>query len=76
VTTSVTDGGALSWLQPHPNGNMLETYSIERATGNGAFGAIGTVAYSSTCRCRFTPTRVVRRRQRIAIVCACSVAWA
>jgi hypothetical protein len=49
VTTSVTDAEViLSWLQPHPNGNVLETYSIERATGAGAFGAIGTVTYSST----------------------------
>jgi hypothetical protein len=48
ATTSVTDSNVvLSWLQPHPNGNTLETYSIERATGNGAFGAIGTVAYSA-----------------------------
>jgi hypothetical protein len=49
VTTSVTDTEVrLSWLQPHPNGNVLETYSVERATGNGAFGAVGTVPFSST----------------------------
>jgi hypothetical protein len=49
VSTSVTNKEVrLSWLQPHPNGNVLETYSVERATGTGAFSAIGAVPYSST----------------------------
>jgi hypothetical protein len=51
---------SLTWLPPNPNGNVLLTYSIERATGasGGTFAAVGSLPHSSVQAPLFTDAGV------------------